>query len=147
MRPPRSWWAPLVNEGIFHLQLMRAGRALRRARLAAYKSDRRRRGSFFFTFALSVCCPWLPRSSPRAVLAFAPLLLEPFLPPVPRPPTRSYGPPTAHHHHRPAVLTDKTSIHLRSASVRTYTFFTTGFPKFLSIRGARGLLALNQVLI
>jgi hypothetical protein len=45
------------------------------------------------------------------------------------------------------VLTDKTRIHLRSASVRTYTFFTTGFPGFLSIRGARGLLALNQVLI
>jgi hypothetical protein len=45
------------------------------------------------------------------------------------------------------VLTDKTRIHLRSASVRTYTVFTTGFPRFLSIRGARGLLALNQVLI
>jgi hypothetical protein len=45
------------------------------------------------------------------------------------------------------VLMDKTRIHLRSASVRTYTFFTTGFPRFLSIRGARGLLALNQVLI
>jgi hypothetical protein len=44
-------------------------------------------------------------------------------------------------------LTDKTRIHLQSASVRTYTFFTTGFPRFLSIRGARGLLALNQVLI
>jgi hypothetical protein len=36
------------------------------------------------------------------------------------------------------VLTDKRRIHLRSASVRTYTFFTTGFPWFLSIRGARG---------
>jgi histone deacetylase 1/2 len=46
-----------------------------------------------------------------------------------------------------SLLTDKTRIHLRSASVRTYTFFTTGFPRFLSIRGARGLLALNQVLI
>jgi hypothetical protein len=45
------------------------------------------------------------------------------------------------------VLTDKTRIHLRSASVRTYTFFTTGFPRFLAIRGARGLLALNKVLI
>jgi hypothetical protein len=45
------------------------------------------------------------------------------------------------------VLTDKRRIPLRSASVRTYTFFTTGFPRFLSIRGARGLLALNQVLI
>jgi hypothetical protein len=46
-----------------------------------------------------------------------------------------------------SLLTDKTRIHLRSASVRTYTFFTTGFPRFLSIRRARGLLALNQVLI
>jgi hypothetical protein len=46
-----------------------------------------------------------------------------------------------------SLLTDKTRIHLRSSSVRTYTFFTTGFPRFLSIRGARGLLALNQVLI
>jgi hypothetical protein len=45
------------------------------------------------------------------------------------------------------VLTDKTRIHLRSASVRTYTFSPRGFPRFLSIRGARGLLALNQVLI
>jgi hypothetical protein len=46
-----------------------------------------------------------------------------------------------------SLLTDKTRIHLQSASVRTYTFFTTGFPRFLSIRGARGLLALNHVLI
>jgi hypothetical protein len=38
-----------------------------------------------------------------------------------------------------ALLTDKRCIHLRSASVRTYTFFTMGFPRFLSIRGARGL--------
>jgi hypothetical protein len=37
------------------------------------------------------------------------------------------------------LLMDKRRIHLRSASVRTYTFFTTGFPSFLSIRGARGL--------
>jgi hypothetical protein len=56
---------------------------------------------------------------------------------------RSQGPPLAPR----LLLTDKTSIHLRSASVRTYTFFTTGFPRFLSIRGARGLLALNKVLI
>jgi hypothetical protein len=26
------------------------------------------------------------------------------------------------------LLTDKTCIHLRFASVRTYTFFTTGIP-------------------
>jgi hypothetical protein len=45
------------------------------------------------------------------------------------------------------LLKDKTHIHLRSASIRTYTFFTTGFSRFLSIRGGRGLLALNQVLI
>jgi hypothetical protein len=37
------------------------------------------------------------------------------------------------------VLTDKRRIPLRSASVWTYTFFTTGFPRFLSIHGARGL--------
>jgi hypothetical protein len=48
---------------------------------------------------------------------------------------------------KPAVLTDKTRIHLRSASVQTYTFFTMAFSRFLSICGARGLLALNQVLI
>jgi hypothetical protein len=35
------------------------------------------------------------------------------------------------------LLRDKRRIHQRSASVRTYTFFTTGFPRFLSIRGAR----------
>jgi hypothetical protein len=29
-----------------------------------------------------------------------------------------------------ALLTDKRRIHLRSASVRTYTFFTMGFPRF-----------------
>jgi hypothetical protein len=34
---------------------------------------------------------------------------------------------------------DKIRIHLRFASVRTYTFFTTGFPMFLSFHGARGL--------
>jgi hypothetical protein len=32
-----------------------------------------------------------------------------------------------------SLLTDKTRIHLRSASVRTYTFLTAGFPRFLSI--------------
>jgi hypothetical protein len=37
------------------------------------------------------------------------------------------------------LLTDKRRIHLRSASVRPYTFLTMGFPRFLSIRGARGL--------
>jgi hypothetical protein len=41
------------------------------------------------------------------------------------------------------LLTDKRRIHLRSASIRTYTFFTTGFPRFLSIRGARGLQAFD----
>jgi hypothetical protein len=45
------------------------------------------------------------------------------------------------------VLTDKRCIHLRSASVRTYTFFTTGFPRFLSIRGARGLQAFDLPLL
>jgi hypothetical protein len=41
------------------------------------------------------------------------------------------------------VLMDKKRIPLRSASVRTYTFFTMGFPRFLSIRGARGLQAFD----
>jgi hypothetical protein len=41
------------------------------------------------------------------------------------------------------LLTDKRRIPLRSASVRTYIFFTTGFPRFLSIRGARGLQAFD----
>jgi hypothetical protein len=45
------------------------------------------------------------------------------------------------------VLMDKTRIHIRSGSVGTYTFFTTGFPRFLSIHGARGLLALNKAVI
>jgi hypothetical protein len=45
------------------------------------------------------------------------------------------------------VLTDKTRIHLPSASVRTYTFFTTGFPRILSIRGARGLHAFDLPLL
>jgi hypothetical protein len=42
------------------------------------------------------------------------------------------------------VLTDKRCIPLRSASVRTQHLFTTGFPRFLSIRGARGLQAFDQ---
>jgi hypothetical protein len=41
------------------------------------------------------------------------------------------------------VLTNKIRIHLRSASVRTYTFFTMGFPRFLSICEARGLQAFD----
>jgi ribonuclease HI len=45
------------------------------------------------------------------------------------------------------VLTNKRRIHLRSASVQTYTFFTTGFPRFLSIRGARGLQAFDLPLL
>jgi hypothetical protein len=50
-------------------------------------------------------------------------------------------------HHDTQLLTDKRRIHLRSASVRTYTFFTTGFPRFLSIRGARGLQAFDLLLL
>jgi hypothetical protein len=45
------------------------------------------------------------------------------------------------------LLTNKRHIHLRSASVRTYTFFTTGFPRFLSIHGARGLQAFDLPLL
>jgi hypothetical protein len=44
---------------------------------------------------------------------------------------------------RAHLLTNKRRIPLRSASVRTYSFFTTGFPRFLSIRGARGLQAFD----
>jgi hypothetical protein len=35
------------------------------------------------------------------------------------------------------LLMNKTHIHLRSASIQTYTFFTTGFPRLLSIRRSR----------
>jgi hypothetical protein len=45
------------------------------------------------------------------------------------------------------LLTDKRHIHLRSASVRTYTFFTTGFPRFWSICRARGLQAFDLPLL
>jgi hypothetical protein len=45
------------------------------------------------------------------------------------------------------LLTDKRCIPLRSASVRTYTFSTTGFPRFLSIRRARGLQAFDLHLL
>jgi hypothetical protein len=45
------------------------------------------------------------------------------------------------------LLTNKRRIHLRSASVRTYTFFTTGFPRFLSIHGAMGLQAFDLPLL
>jgi hypothetical protein len=68
MWPPRSWWAPLASERAFRLQLMRAGRALQRARLAAYKSDRRGRGGF------------LPLLSAFAVPAPCSSAPEPFLP-------------------------------------------------------------------
>jgi hypothetical protein len=37
------------------------------------------------------------------------------------------------------LLTDKRRIPLRTASIRTPHLFTTGFPRFLSIRRARGL--------
>jgi hypothetical protein len=45
------------------------------------------------------------------------------------------------------MLTDKRRIHLRFASVLTYTFFTTGFPRFLSIYGARGLQVFDLPLL
>jgi hypothetical protein len=45
------------------------------------------------------------------------------------------------------LLTNKRHIHLRSASVWTYTFFTTGFPRFLSIHRARGLQAFDLPLL
>jgi hypothetical protein len=45
------------------------------------------------------------------------------------------------------LLMDKRRIHLRSASIWTYTFFTMGFPMFLSIRGATGLQAFDLPLL
>jgi hypothetical protein len=63
MWPPRSWWTPLVSEQALHLQLMLAGRALRRARLAAYKSDRWGRGGFLplrLAFAVLASCASAP---------------------------------------------------------------------------------------
>jgi hypothetical protein len=50
-------------------------------------------------------------------------------------------------HQEKRLLMDKRCIHLQSASVRTYTFFTTGFPRFLSIYGARGLQAFDLPLL
>jgi hypothetical protein len=41
------------------------------------------------------------------------------------------------------LLMDKIRIPLQSTSVRTHTLFTTGFPRFLSIRGVRGLQAFD----
>jgi hypothetical protein len=38
-------------------------------------------------------------------------------------------------------------MRLRSVSLQTYTFFTTGFPRFFSIRGARGLQAFDLPLL
>jgi hypothetical protein len=45
------------------------------------------------------------------------------------------------------LLMDKRRIHLRFAIVRTYTFFTTGFPRFFSIRRARGLQVFDLPLL
>jgi hypothetical protein len=45
------------------------------------------------------------------------------------------------------LLTDKRRIHLRFASIWTYTFFTTRFPRFLSIHRARGLQAFDLPLL
>jgi hypothetical protein len=68
---PRSWWGSLVSEGIFHLQLMRAGRAIRRARLRPINPMEEERGVFTFAFSTRRSC--LLHSSPRASLAIAPL--------------------------------------------------------------------------
>jgi hypothetical protein len=44
-------------------------------------------------------------------------------------------------------MTSGTSPLVARPNASVAWLFTTGFPRFLSIRGARGLLALNQVLI
>jgi hypothetical protein len=96
---PRSWRGPFVSEGIFHLQLMRAGRALRRARLRPINPMGGERAVFTFAFSTRRSC--FSRSSPRAALAVAPLLSELFLLLVLRLFARSHGAPAASHHHRP----------------------------------------------
>jgi hypothetical protein len=71
--------------------------------------------------------PWLRCSGPPTPSRAKP----PLLPPPGRP---------TH------VLTNKICIHLRSTSVRTYTFSPRGFPRFLSICRARRLQALDLAL-
>jgi hypothetical protein len=39
-------------------------------------------------------------------------------------------------------LMDKRRIHLRSTSLRTYTFFTTGFPKVLVNLRSKGITSI-----
>jgi hypothetical protein len=84
------------------------------------------------------CCNGSPGTGPRANFMSG----QPAQPG----PTRAHGQPAARPTHRclhhGGLLMDKRRIHLRSASVRTYTFFIT-VPRFLSIRGARGLQALD----
>jgi hypothetical protein len=88
MRPPRSWWAPLASERVFYLQLMRAGRALRRARLAAYKSVRRGRGGFLplhSAFAVSAPCSSAPEPFlPLHLRSWSCSILQFFVPPPAR---------------------------------------------------------------
>jgi hypothetical protein len=50
---PRSWWGPFVSEGIFRLQLMRAGRVLRRARLRPINLMGGERAVFTLVFSTS----------------------------------------------------------------------------------------------
>jgi hypothetical protein len=83
---PWSWWGPFVSEGIFRLQLMHAGRALRRARLRPINPMGGERAVFTLAFSTSpflllVLCP----PEPLLPLHLFPLraLLVP-CPPLPR---------------------------------------------------------------
>jgi hypothetical protein len=97
VRPPRSWWAPLVSEGIFHLQLMRARRALRRARPTIYKSDKRKRGGFLplhLAFDIPTSCASAPEPSlPLRLCSCLPFLVPPSIRMAPQQPITIIDPP------------------------------------------------------
>jgi hypothetical protein len=75
--PPRSWWGLFVSEGIFLLQLMRAGRTLRRARPRPINSTRGETTVFYLSIRHSCSL----RLSLRVVLAIASFPLRSSSPP------------------------------------------------------------------
>jgi hypothetical protein len=44
----RSWWGPLISDGRYHLQLMRAERAVRGARLPWIYKSKGKEGEFLY---------------------------------------------------------------------------------------------------